>query len=45
MLYKACVELGKSVEAEAAIEFLLTKFPDNLEYLKNYQNLNHYSKR
>lgn len=45
MLYKACVELNKSQEAINSMEFLLKKFPDNLEYLKQYQNLHHLQRR
>lgn len=40
LLHKACVELKKNAEAEIALEFLLKKFPDNIEYLKQYQKIN-----
>jgi hypothetical protein len=45
MLFKACSELNKVPEAAEAIEFLIKKFPENLEYLQQYQNLNHLSRR
>lgn len=45
LLHQACIKLDKSAEAEEALEVLLHKFPENLEYLKQYQELNRMSSR
>jgi hypothetical protein len=44
-MHQACVQLNKLEEAALAIEFLLEKYPDNLEYLQQYQSLRHVGRR
>ena len=45
LLHQACLELGKTAEAVKAVELLIAKFPDNIEYLKQYQHLHGINKR
>jgi hypothetical protein len=45
LLYQASLKLDKHAEAEESLEVLIKKFPENIEYLKQYQNLNRISSR
>ncbi len=36
-MFKCCLKLKKIEEAKKSIEFLIKKYPENLEYMKNYE--------
>lgn len=44
-MFKCCLKLKKTEEAIKAIEFLIAKYPENVEYIRNYEELNSLSAR